>query len=287
MPNLTVVGSVNVDLVLSAARLPLPGETLTGATFAEVGGGKGANQALAVRRLGADVRLIARVGDDARGSLALTQLRGAGVDLSAVVVDEDAPTGIAAVTVAASGENHIVVASGANAHLGAADVTASTVEGSTRVDGVLCQLEIPDEAVLAASLLDPAIFCVNAAPARSLPSQVLERADLIVVNEIERDALAGQLRSFGGLLATTLGAEGAALEQGGSEIARARPPAVDAVDTTGAGDAFCGALLVGLLEARPNDEALLRACAAGALATTRSGAQASLPLAIEIDRLCS
>ncbi len=150
---------------------------------------------------------------------------------------------------------------------------------------VLCQLGIPNEAIRAASELDCALFCINAAPARSLPAEIWARAGLVIVNEIERDQLAGELAGLEGLLATTLGAQGATLEQGGRTRARATPPHVDVVDTTGAGDAFSAALVVGLLEARPEQEALERACVAGALATTRHGAQAGLPTSAEIDKL--
>lgn len=282
-PALLVVGSVNLDLVLGAPTLPRVGETLTGATFTELPGGKGANQALAAQRLGADVTLVGRVGQDARAKLALAQLDAAGVDLSGVVRDESAPTGVAAVTVAANGENHIVVASGANAQLSAGDVDA--VAQAARGAGVLCQLEIPDEAVVVASRVDSAFFCVNAAPARVLPAEVWARAALVVVNEVECDQLAPELARFPGLLATTLGAAGAVLTQSGREVARATPPHVDVVDTTGAGDAFSAALVVGLLEGRSQSEALERACVAGALATTRSGAQSGLPTAGSIDKL--
>lgn len=281
-PALTVVGSINLDLVLAAPRLPLPGETVTGATFAQMAGGKGANQALAARRLGADVALVGRVGADANAALALAGLDAAGVDISLVVRDENAPTGVAAVTVADGGANHIVVASGANARVGAADVSALSGAG-----GVLCQLEIPDEAIIAASELESALYCVNAAPARPLPAVVWQRADVVIVNEVEREQLTAELAGFSGLLATTLGARGAILSQAGAELAHAAPPAVDVVDTTGAGDAFSAALAVGLLEGRAQQDALARACAAGALATTRRGAQAGLPTGAEIDKIAA
>jgi len=255
---------------------------LAGATIESHPGGKGANQALAARRLGADVRLVARVGDDPQAGEALAGLRDAGVDLGAVEVDHGAPTGVAVVTVADGGENHIVVASGVNARVGARDVASGTSDPDS---AVLCQLELPDDAVVAASRLESALFCVNAAPARSLPAEVWQRADLVIVNEVEHEQLRDELAGIGGLLATTLGADGATLSQGRSEVAQSGPPDVDVIDTTGAGDAFSGALVVGLLEGRSHTDALARACAAGALATTRTGAQASLPTAAEIDKL--
>jgi ribokinase len=281
-PAIAVVGGINVDFVMRAARLPGPGETLTGATLAQAPGGKGANQALAARRLGADVRLAGRVGDDEHASLAQSGLVAAGVDLSAVAVDPVEPTGIAMVTVADNGENHIVVASGANANVSAADVSA--VSGEVRGGAVLCQLEVGIDAVVAAARLESVLFCVNAAPSRSLSSDVWARAGLVIVNEVEHAQLRPELEGFGGLLATTHGADGACLFEAGQEIARAAPPHVAVVDTTGAGDAFAAALVVGLLEGRSHATALARATAAGSLATTKCGAQAGLPTAEQIDK---
>ena len=284
-PAIMVVGSINVDLVFSTSRLPSGGETLTGASLAELPGGKGANQALAARLLGAEVSLVARVGDDERGLTATANLRHAGVNLDSLVVDATALTGVAAVTVAESGENHIVVSPGANARLGFADVERAAATASGQLDAVLCQLEVPDEALIAAATIRPSLFCINAAPARTLPPAIWARADLVVVNEVERAQLAAALDAFSGLIATTLGAEGAVLTQAGQQLASARPPTVTVVDTTGAGDAFCASLLVALIEGRTHENALLRASAAGALATTQQGAQASLPLARDLDTL--
>jgi ribokinase len=176
------------------------------------------------------------------------------------------------ILVGADGENSIVVAPGAN----------GVVEAGTLadVDAVLCQLEIPIEAVAAAAR-QARFFCVNAAPARALPPEVLDAVDLLVVNRYELEAVG----RFPGLIALTLGAEGAVLLQGGEEIARAAPPPVEAVDGTAAGDAFTACLLVSLLEQRPRDEALRRACAAGAIAASRPGAQPSLPTAVEVDAI--
>ncbi len=145
---------------------------------------------------------------------------------------------------------------------------------------MLCQLEIPLEAVVAAAE-QASFFCLNAAPALPVPAELIRRADLVVVNRHELDALPEEPA----LMALTLGAEGAVLLERGREIARARPPEVDAVDGTAAGDAFCAALLVSLLEGRDREQALRRACAAGALAASRHGAQPSLPTAAELDEL--
>jgi ribokinase len=274
-PRIAVVGSVNVDLVARCRRLPRPGETVTGATLERLPGGKGANQALAARRLGADVRLVARVGDDELAGLALALLEASGVEL-AVSVDPAAPTGTAIVLVAEDGENEIVVAPGANARLTPelADVAA--------FDAVLCQLEVPLETVAEAARRCTGLFCLNAAPALPVPADLLARTDLLIVNAVEAAAL-GPLVDSARLVAVTLGADGAVLRESGREIARAQPPAVQVVDTVGAGDAFCAALVVGLLDGRPLGAALARACAAGALAASRPGAQPALPTAAELD----
>ena len=275
-PRITVVGSANLDLVAFCERLPRPGETLTDAELERVPGGKGANQAVAAARLGADVRFVGCVGDDEFGRLATRGLEEAGVDLSGLrVVDE--PTGAAVILVAAGGDNQIVVAPGANRYLKPGDFELA--EG----DAVLCQLEIPVETVAWAADRATGMFVLNAAPARPVPGEALARADVVVANSFELDALGS--RPLGGLFALTLGAEGALLLEDGEEVARARPPAVVAVDGTAAGDAFCACLAVSLLEGRPYEEALRRACAAGALAASRPGAQPSLPTAAEVDEL--
>jgi ribokinase len=273
-PRVTVVGSINLDLVAFCERLPRPGETLTDAELERVPGGKGANQAVAAARLGAEVSFIGCVGSDEFGVLARGGLEEAGVDVSGLqVVDE--PTGVALILVESGGENQIVVAPGANRRL---------APGSFEIgdaDAVLCQLEIPIQSVAAAAELAAGMFCLNAAPARPVPPDVLARANLIVANSFELDTLGSS--SLGGLFALTLGAEGALLLEAGEEIARAHPPGVTAVDGTAAGDAFCACLVVSLLEERGYEESLRRACAAGAIAASRPGAQPSLPIAAEVD----
>ena len=268
-PRIAVVGSINLDLVAHSERLPRPGETVTGATFGRYPGGKGANQAVACARLGAEVTMIGAVGSDPLAGDALAGLRDAGVRLD--VVESDAPTGIALIVVGAEGETEIVVAPGANAELSAVSLPEH--------DAVLCQLEIPDVAVEAAWEACSGVFCLNAAPARP----VAVDPDLTVVNRYELEALTRR----DGLVAITLGAEGAQLLEDGEEVARAVPPRVEAVDGTAAGDAFTACLLVALLEEREYDQALTRACAAGALAASRHGAQPSLPTAAEVDAILS
>jgi ribokinase len=275
-PRITVVGSINLDLVAFCDRLPRPGETLTDADLQRVPGGKGANQAVAAARLGAEVTFIGCVGNDDFGRLAVTGLEEAEVDLRGLQV-ADEPTGVALILVEAGGENQIVVAPGANRML------APDSFALGEADAVLCQLEIPVETVGAASRQAAGMFCLNAAPARPVPTEILGRADLIVANSFELDALGSS--PLGGLFALTLGPEGALLLEDGEEVARAHPPAVKAVDGTAAGDAFCACLVVSLLEERGYDESLARACAAGALAASRPGAQPSLPTAAEVDAL--
>jgi ribokinase len=264
---LTVVGSVNLDLVARCERLPQPGETVTGATFARHAGGKGANQAVAAARLGARVRFVGAVGGDREALRGLEEEAGIALELQEV----DEPTGVAVILVDGAGENLIVVAPGANAELGPPD----DVDGA-----VLSQLEIPVETVAAVAERAGRFF-LNAAPAVEVPPDVVRAAELVVVNRHELDALPETPR----LAALTLGAEGAVLLENGEEVARARPPDVTAVDGTAAGDAFTACLVVSLLEGRARDDALVRACAAGALAASRPGAQPSLPTAAEVDAI--
>lgn len=271
MASIVVIGSVNLDMVASVSRLPAPGETVTGATLHRFPGGKGANQALAARRLGADVRLVARVGDDAAADEALLLLRAAGVDLSECLAVDDATTGTALIAVAPSGENHIVVAPGANRMLTADDALA------IQADALICQLEVPIPVIVQAAESFEGFFCVNLAPAAEIDVTVLQRADLVVVNETESDWYGGSLAACAGMVATTRGAGVATLEQNGQLLAEATPPSVEAVDTTGAGDAFTAALTHALVEGQPPDEALFFACTAGAVATQTMGAQPSLP----------
>jgi ribokinase len=223
---------------------------------------------VAAARLGADVALVGCVGLDELADEALAGLREAGVRERWLV--KDAPTGIALITVDAAGETTIVVAPGANAELLPEDL------GPGESEAVLCQQEIPAETVARAAELTTRFF-LNAAPAR----EGAPEAELTIVNRLELEALGGR----SGLVCLTLGAEGAVLLEDGVEVARAEPPVVQAVDGTAAGDAFTACLVVSLLEGRPRQEALQRACAAGALAASRFGAQGSLPTAEEVDAL--
>jgi len=261
--SLTVVGSLNLDLVARCERLPRPGETVTGATFERHNGGKGANQAVAAARLGARVRFVGAVGADA------PEFHEPNLTLGVETVD--APTGVAVILVDSAGETVIVVAPGAN----------HEVRPPAEVSGaVLCQLEIPVETVAAMAERAERFF-LNAAPAVAVPAELVRRAELVVVNRHELDTLPEPPR----LAALTLGAEGALLLEHGTEVARAVPPRVTAVDGTAAGDAFTACLVVSLLEERDREEALRRACAAGAIAASRPGAQPSLPTVAEVDAI--
>src|SRR5215210_3925782 len=234
---LTVVGSVNLDLVARCERQPRPGETLSDASFARHPGGKGANQAVAAARLGAAVTFVGSVGEDAFADEALAGMREAGVDTA---LERGTATGVALIVVDDEGENTIVAA-------------ASQAER----------------------------FFLNAAPAKAIPPEPVRAAELVVVNRYELNALPEAPR----LTALTLGEEGAVLLERGEEIARAAAPKVQAVDGTAAGDAFTACLVVSLLEERDREEALRRACAAGAIAASRPGAQPSLPTAAEVDEM--
>lgn len=277
MVRIGVVGSVNLDMVATAPRLPRPGETVTDAVFAIHPGGKGANQALAAKRLGADSALIARVGTDTNSGPALELLRRDGVDLDRAYRDREHGTGVALIVVDHAGENQITVAPGANRHLRPEDLDLSGF------DAVIAQLEIPVETVLAAAEATETLFVLNAAPVRELPSGLLGACDVIVVNEGEQDALSEPLGEADALIITTLGPKGARARKNAQEVGHASAPTVNAVDTVGAGDAFTAAITVALCEGREIGEALAWACGAGALTATRRGAQPSLPTRHELD----
>lgn len=281
-PAITVIGSINLDLVATCQSLPTAGETVLGDAFSKHPGGKGANQALAARRLGANVTMIGRVGQDTEATSALALLVADGVDVSECLALKNAQTGIAMIGVNKAGENQIIVAPCANAQFVPDDL----------LDGIdtamIAQLEIPVETVAAAVERATSFVALNLAPAQSVPEAVLRRADLIIVNETEA-AFYGRETLFacGGLLALTLGAKGAELYLDGQKIATQVGYDVSVTDTTGAGDTFVSALTVALVEQRPPAEALSFACAAGALCTTKAGAQSSLPWRTDVEDFLS
>ena len=271
--SIAVIGSINLDIVANIREFPQPGETVTNAVVNRFPGGKGANQALAAHRLGASVFMVGRVGADPAATEALETLRMEGVDLSYTKTLEQHATGLAMIMVNESGENQIVVAPGANAAFDAEHLELPLTDAS------IAQLEVPFETILKAARANDNFFCLNAAPAKPVPHELLEHVDLLVVNEIEARTLGDELDSYNGLLATTYGSAGAVLSRNGQQIAKAAPPKVKVVDTTGAGDAFTAALTVALVAGMAPQAALEQACVVGALATTKIGAQASPTLA--------
>jgi ribokinase len=278
-----VVGSANVDLVWHGARLPAPGETVTDGEFLQVLGGKGANQAAAAAALGAEVVFVGCVGDDDHGERVRADLEGRGIDCHELGVAGGAGTGVALITVDAHGENAIAVAPGANRLVGA-DVAPRVIRSA---DVVLCSLEIPVETVIAAvdaATAAGAQVIVNPAPPRAAPAGAL-----LTPNEHECEHLGGVDALLGAAPAVivTRGRAGAVLYRAGHAPVEQRAFPVSAVDTTGAGDAFNGALAWALAGGAPIEQALAAACAAGALATRAMGARSALPTAAEVEALVS
>jgi ribokinase len=277
---IAVVGSINLDLVVAVERHPAPGETVVGGDRRELPGGKGANQAVAVARLGADVAMVGRVGADAQGTRLRDHLANEGIDVEHVVVDDDTPTGMALIAVDGAGENTIVVSPGANARVGAGDVQAARdVLAGAAV--TLLQHEVPVSAVDAAIVAAGGTVVLNPAPARALTRQV----DVLVPNRGELAGLTGRNGDpaelahscdLAAAVVVTLGSEGV-LVVDGDRTERIEAPPVNAVDTTGAGDAFCGALAQALAEGADLVEAARWAVRVAAVSVTRVGAQSGLP----------
>ncbi|WP_066286590.1 ribokinase [Arthrobacter sp. B6] len=253
-PAVTVVGSINLDLIATAKRLPTAGETIGGAVLSEQPGGKGANQAAAAARLGGSARMIGAVGDDAHGQRMLDALAVAGVDTADVAVLPE-PTGTALIVVDRDGENQVVVCPGANSHLWLDGVAFDPEET------VLCQLEVGLTVVLEAARRHTGYFVLNAAPAMDLPAELLERCDLVIVNESEY-ALIPALASAK-LVAVTYGRDGSAMFEHGRKAAEAPSAAVTVANTVGAGDAFCAALVLALRQGLEYARALAVANAVG------------------------
>lgn len=298
-PRIIVVGSSNTDLSVRSRRLPRAGETITGGTFFEAGGGKGANQAVAAARAGAQVSFVGRLGEDRLGGAALERLRAEGIETGAVVTDPEAASGVALIMIDSAGENLISVAPGANHRLSAEDVHAAG-ERIAGADALLVQLEIPLEAVEAAlrtadehgvlTIMDPAPV-----PDDPLPQHLLEMVGVLTPNRSEAGQLAGLgpeaapeesvpvlLERGVDAVAVTLGADGVLLSRGEEECRLAAAPA-EPVDTVGAGDCFAATLAVALAEGRALREAAEFALCAAAASTEREGAQPSQPGRAEIE----
>jgi ribokinase len=295
-PAVAVVGSLNLDLVVRAARLPGPGETVSGDDVFRNPGGKGANQAVAAARLGRRVAMVGCVGDDAAGRELLESLAGAEVDTERVRVVDGVPSGTAFITVGDDGENQIVVSPGANARLTAADVDDArpALEAAAVT---LLQLEVPLEVVAAAAATAGGRVVLNPAPVRDLPGGLLAGVDVLVPNRVELAQLAGarppssveEAAELAGRLPTravvvTLGADGALVVEDG-RVTHVPAVPVRPVDTTAAGDAFCGGLADALAGGASLQEAARRAVRVAAAACLRPGAQASLPTPADLEAL--
>jgi ribokinase len=299
MANILVIGSLNADLVVRAPHFPAPGETIHGENLATFPGGKGANQAVAAARLGGQVAMIGRVGMDAFGSTLIDNLNRNKVDVRRVIRDETTPTGTAVIVVDSHGQNSIVLSYGANGRVSPADITPDSFDDSSLL---LLQFEIPIETVVHCANLarrKGLRILLNPAPALPLPDELLKAADFILPNETELSLLTG--KTIGDLasieaasrslvvrgahnIVVTLGANGALIvNKDGSQHIPAYE--IKVVDTTAAGDAFVGGLAVGMLNGKSLEDAVQYACACGALAVTKFGAQPSLPTSDDVEKL--
>jgi ribokinase len=297
MSKVVVVGSINMDLVVRSPRFALAGETILGHTFDTIPGGKGANQAVAARRMGAEVAIVGRVGDDEFGQTLRRNLAAEGINTECLQITPSESTGVALITVDDNGENTIIVVPGANGRL-----TVDDIEGARDLiagaDILLMQLEIPLPVVERAAQIaseSGVTVMVNAAPARTLPGALLSTVDYLVVNETEALLVAGTTtgsheEAARTLLSTgvrnvvvTLGPEGSLLVASDAPSVAVPAYRVRPVDTTAAGDGFAGAFAVALADGAPAAEALRWGNAEGALAVTREGAQPSLPTRSEVE----
>lgn len=296
---IAVVGSLNLDIAVAVDHHPRVGETVLGGDNTKTPGGKGANQAVGAARLGGEVAMIGRVGDDHEGHLLIEAVSASGVDTSHVVVTPEAPTGVAMIAIDDAGENTIVVSPGANGRMSAEDIGAagSVVRAAA---ATLLQLEIPLEAVVAAAEASSGVIVLNPAPARRLPDKLLSLVDVLVPNRGELAALLGEdepasLEAAAAMarriegprsVVVTLGSEGALVAAEG-EVLHEPAFEVTAVDTTAAGDAFCGALAEALVRGSSVAGATRVAAAAAALTVTTRGAQEALPSLEEVQALAS
>ncbi|HIP71722.1 MAG TPA: ribokinase [Anaerolineae bacterium] len=300
---IVVVGSLNMDLVTQARKIPAPGETIIGGDLQTIPGGKGANQAVAAARAGAQVTMVGRVGDDVFAGRLRDNLLADGIDANYVQNTPDTASGVALIVVDENGQNSIVVAPGANGRLTPTDVTLAK-PAIQQADVLLLQLEVPLEAVLRAARLaaDAHVKVIlNPAPARPLPPELLALVDILIPNESETATLTGWPTGTQAELAAaaarlheqsvatvilTLGERGALLSQAGRAFYHvAAFPVAQVVDTTAAGDAFVGGMATAVAEGQRLPEAMRFGTAAGALSVTRAGAQPSLPRRSEIEKL--
>jgi len=298
-PSIVVIGSTNTDLTVVAERLPGPGETVLGGDLIRAGGGKGANQAVAAARAGARVSFVGRVGEDDFGEATRERMQQEGIDTALLSSDEHFPSGVALIIVDEAGENLIAVAPGANSRVSPQDVEAAR-SAIRRADVVLLQLEIPLETVEAAAKMAAEAgtrVMLNPAPARELPSGLPANVDYLTPNAGEAARLLGRtedgqpeelaraLTDLGvGTVVLTLGADGACACDG-TDCFRVAAPRVEAVDSVGAGDCFCGVLATAIAEGRPLRESVAFATCAAALSVGKEGAQPSLPYRPAIEEI--
>jgi ribokinase len=298
---IVVVGSCNTDMVIKADRLPVPGETILGGTFFMNPGGKGANQAVAASRMGGNVTLISKTGNDVFGKQSVMLYTAENIKTDYIYSDPKHPSGVALITVDSQGENCIVVASGANAYLTPSDIDKASAE-IENCDLVLMQLEIPIETVeyVAEMANKKGIKVIlNPAPARALSNSLLKNLYIIIPNRNEAEILSGikvsdidsakqaaDIISAKGvdIVVITLGSQGALIKEY-DEYLFVEAFKVDALDTTAAGDTFCGAFCVGLSEGRSILDSVKLAARAAAITVTRMGAQASIPYRSELSSL--
>ncbi|MDE7141557.1 MAG: ribokinase, partial [Muribaculaceae bacterium] len=299
-----VIGSSNTDMVIRTRKMPRPGETVLGGDFMMNHGGKGANQAVAAAKLGGATTFVGKVGNDVFGRQTIEMLRGLGIDVRHLGVSETHPSGLALSNVDDSGENSIAVASGANADLSVADIDAAE-EAIRNAALIIMQLESPLETVTYAAAMAkkhgvPVILNPAPAPAKALPEELMANVDIIIPNETEAEIISGieitdaeselkainKIHSMGvKTVIFTLGSDGALVCENG-ECEKIPSFKVKAVDTTAAGDTFCGALCVALSEGKPVKEAVLFANKAASISVTRMGAQQSIPTRAELSAAC-
>ena len=271
--HIAVVGSINADMFIRMERLPGRGETVAGGVPTWFPGGKGANQAVAAARLGGSVSMHAAIGSDEPGQMAIANLKSSGVDISNIS-KVDSPTSIALVLVEESGENQIVIAQGAN------DDVSIDSGALGEAGAVVMQNEIPVAAMLDAARACNGMLIVNAAPVRPMPYELMNRIDVLIVNEHEFEQYGKPTR---GVVIVTAGSGDVVAYHDGEVAARATPPAVDAIDTVGAGDTFVGAFAVGITSGLSLQETLKRAVHAASLSTLAHGAQSGMPTSQEVD----